>query len=133
VKINEKFGFDIPISKVNLYTVYRKLTCIGRGDLLADLKTMATDKKSWFWLLNELRNNSIHRKVLNKQISVHLVEDVNTNTSSSTKPEVYFLVNPRDEKKSPMKKQVIPYLEESLQNMKDLIDNIKSKDPLLKD
>jgi hypothetical protein len=53
--------------------------------------------------------------------------------SVSTKPEVYFLVNPRDEKKSLMKKQVIPYLEESLQNMKDLIDNIKSKDPLLKD
>jgi hypothetical protein len=32
-----------------------------------------------------------------------------------------------------MKKQVIPYLEESLQNMKDMIDDIRSKDPLLKD
>jgi len=57
--------------------------------------------------------SAIHRNVLNKQISVHLVEDVNTNTSTSSKPGVYFLVNPRDEKKLPMKKQVIPYLEES--------------------
>jgi hypothetical protein len=90
VKINEKFGFNISINEVNLDTVYSKLKCIGRGDLLADLKTMASDKKSWFWLLNELRNHSIHRNILKKQISVHLVEDVNTNTSSSSKPEVYF-------------------------------------------
>jgi len=74
---------------------------------------MVSNKESWFWLLNELRNHSIHRNVLNKQISVHLVENVNTNTSTSSKPGVYFLVNPRDEEKLPMKKQVIPYLEES--------------------
>jgi hypothetical protein len=133
VKINEKFGFNMPINEVNLDTVYCKLKFIGRGDLLADLKRMVRDKESWFWLLNELRNHSIHRNVLNKHISVHLIEDVNTNTSTSSKPAVYFLVNPKDKKKSPMNKQVIPYLEESLHNMKDMIDNIRSKDPLLKD
>ncbi len=70
--------------------------------------------------------------MLNKQVSVQLFDDVNTNTSSSSKPEVYFLVNSRDERKAPMNKPIISYLEESLQNMKDMIDNIRTKDPLLK-
>jgi Cthe_2314-like HEPN len=132
-KINERFSLNITPNKIDLDSVYQKLKSIDRGDLLADLKKMATNKQSWFWLLNELRNHSIHRNVLNKQISIQLVEDINTYTSSSIKPEVYFLVNPRDENKSPMNKQVIRYLEESLQNMIDMIANIRSKDPLLKD
>jgi hypothetical protein len=68
VKINEKFDLNIPINEVNLDTVYRKLKRIGRGDLLLDLKRMADDKESWFWLLNELRNHSIHRNILNNII-----------------------------------------------------------------
>jgi hypothetical protein len=73
VKINEKFDLNIPINEVNLDTVYRKLKRIGRGDLLLDLKRMADDKESWFWLLNELRNHSIHRNILNNIILNNII------------------------------------------------------------
>ncbi|MGB7954786.1 MAG: hypothetical protein WCF23_12475 [Candidatus Nitrosopolaris sp.] len=54
------------------------------------------------------------------------------NSSSSSKPEVYLLVNPRDMNKRPMNNPVVPYLEESLQQMRDLIEAIRNKDPRLK-
>jgi hypothetical protein len=131
-KINEKFELGIPFNNVKLDSVYDKLKSINKEDLLDDFKIMTCQKESWFWLLNELRNHSIHRAMLNKRVSVQLFDDANTGASTSGKPEVYFLVNPRDEKRAPMDKPIIPYLEESLQNMKNMIDNIRSKDSRLK-
>jgi hypothetical protein len=131
VQINEKLKLGLPIDMVELGLINNKLNSINKGNLLEGLNKI-TQKDSWLWLLNELRNHSMHRKMLNKQVKVGLYENVNTNTSSSSKPEVYFLVNPRDEKKAPMDKPVILYLQESLQNMKDMIGNMRNKDTLLK-
>jgi hypothetical protein len=91
------------------------------------LNELSSDDKSWYWLLNELRNHSIHRTMLNKGVSVGIIENVNDNTSKSTKPHVAFLVNPLDKVKNPMDESVIEYLDESLQRMRELIDRIRNK------
>ena len=73
----------------------------------------------------------MHRKMLNKQAKVRLYDNVNTNTSSSTNPEIYFLINPSDAKTVPMDMTVIIYLEQSLGYMRDLIDTTRNKEPVL--
>jgi hypothetical protein len=42
--------------------------------------------------------------MLNYQESMSIIEDVNTNTSKSTKPMACFLINPLDNKKKAMDK-----------------------------
>ena len=76
VQINEKLGLAIPHKKVDLDSVYDKKP-IKKEHLLADLKTMACQKGSWFWLLNELRNRSMHRAMLNKLVKIDIHEDLN--------------------------------------------------------
>ena len=126
-----KLNLKIPIREVNHSSVNAELKSIGKQNLLSKLNKLASDPTSWFWKLNELRNHSIHRKMLNKHIKVGLYENINTGESSSSSPEEYFLADPTDPKPTPMNIQIIAYLEESLQNMKNLIANIRSKDPLL--
>lgn len=131
IQINEKLNLKIPIKDVRGDTINVELKTIGKQDVLSELNNLASDQTSWFWKLNELRNHSIHRKMLNKHIKVGLYENINIGESSSSSPEEYFLADPTDPNPTPMNKQIIDYLEESLQNMKNLIANIRSKDPLL--
>ncbi len=70
--------------------------------------------------------------MINKRASVQVHENINSNTSVSAKPEVYLLINPRDINKVPMNKSAVTYLQESLQQMRDLIEAIRNKEPLLK-
>ena len=132
MKINEELKLGIDVREVDLDEVYTKLKWTNKEHILKELKTLSCQKGSWFWLLNELRNHSIHRNMLNKQISVSQFEDVNTGTSNGGIPRVYFLANPLDKNKVAMDKPVIEYLEESLGNMKNLINNTINKEPALK-
>jgi hypothetical protein len=79
----------LPIDEVKLDRINNKLNLIDKGNLLDEVK-MINEKDSWLWLLNELRNHSMHRKMLNKQAKVRLYDNVSTNTSSSTNPEIFF-------------------------------------------
>lgn len=125
VQINEKENLGLQLDEVNLKTLNTKLN--NKKDILEELNRLSSDKESWYWLLNELRNHSIHRAMLNKNVSMHIIENVNENTSMSMKPVVSFLVNPLDKEKKPMDKPAIQYPEESLQSMKELIDRIRIK------
>ena len=131
IQISEKLNLKIPISKVNSSSVNAELKSISKQNLLSELNKLASDPTSWFWKLNELRNHSIHRKMLNKHIKVGLYDNINTGENSNSSPEEYFLADPTDPNPTPMDKQIIEYLEESLENMQNLIESIRSKDPLL--
>lgn len=102
---------------------FDRLKLRGKEDLIKELRSLSSNKASWFWILNELRNHSIHRNMLSKQVSISLSEDVNTGASGSSIPENYILVNPLDQNKSPMARPIVQYLEESLRNMKNLVNN----------
>lgn len=132
VQINQKLGLGLPIEEAKIQNLNPKLKSINKGFLLTELNTLCSEKDSWLWLLNELRNHSLHRRMINKRASVQIDENINSNTSVSARPEVYFLINPRDIIKVPMNKRAITYLEESLQQMRDLIEAIRNKELLLK-
>lgn len=131
VQINEKLGLGLPIEEAKIQNLNPKLKSINQRDLLIELNTLS-QPGNWLWLLNELRNHSLHREMLRKRAVVNIRENINTDNSSSSKPEVYLLVNPRDINKRPMDSSVVAYLEESLQQMRDLIEAIRNKDPRLK-
>jgi hypothetical protein len=132
VQINQKLGLGLPIEEAKISNLNPKLKAINKGFLLTELNTLCSQTDSWLWLLNELRNHSLHRAMINKRASVQVQENINSNTSVSAKPEVYLLINPRDINKVPMNKSAVTYLQESLQQMRDLIEAIRNKEPLLK-
>jgi hypothetical protein len=67
--INEKLKLGIPKKDVNLDTVNQRLNFINRGSLLYDLNRVACSKGSWFWILNDLRNQGMHRSVIKNKHS----------------------------------------------------------------
>jgi hypothetical protein len=74
------------------------------ANILKDLTNLVQDKNNWFYLLNELRNHSMHRNMLNKKVAVH----VGSNYSEE------FFLNPLTNQS--MNISIIEYLEKSLQN-----------------
>jgi hypothetical protein len=122
----------LPIEEAKIQNLNPKLKSINKQFLPTELNTLYSQTDNWLWLLNELRNHSLHGAMINKRTSVQIHEKINSNTSISAKPEVYFLINPRDINKFPTNKPAITYLEENLQQMRDLIEAIRNKEPLLK-
>jgi hypothetical protein len=131
IQINQKLELGLPIEDAKIQNLNPKLKCINKGFLLTELNTLCSQTDSWLWLLNELRNHSLHRAMINKLASVQIDENINSNTSVSAKPEVYLLIKPRDINKFPMNKPAVTYLEERLKQMRDLIEDIRNKEPLL--
>jgi predicted transcriptional regulator len=68
----------------------------------------------------------MYRNLLNIHVVHTIEENVNSGTSSSNKAQVFFVSDPDK------KLDIIPFLENSLQNMKNLVENIKNKEPLLR-
>ena len=104
-------------------------------DLVSELDE-ARQRGKWYALLDELRNQSVH--------GTFLVKKTTTTTTTmaaqgfSSKPsEVRFLKVQRDfdgsmiEQVVIMNLEVMPYLEKSLQQTRELIYHIRAKEPLL--
>lgn len=121
-RINKKLNLGIADDKVSLKTIKKKLE---RLDLIKDLIDLDDDKCSWYSHLKELRNIGTHRKIINVNVSVSLVENANTGKGSSGATRIYF-------KDSDTDLELIPYLEDRIQKMQVLIQRIISKEPLLR-
>jgi hypothetical protein len=101
IQINEKLELGLSMNKINLCSVNAKLNeKYENHDILDELNKLVSKYDSWFWLVNELRNHTNHRAMLNYQVSMSIIEDVNINASKNTKPVACFLINPLDNKKS---------------------------------
>lgn len=124
--INEKLKLEIPKKDVNINTINQKLNSIKKGNLLDDLNCVACSKGSWFWVLNDIRNDGMHRSMININIHQNLHEDVNSNRNSSDPVRITFLSDPDQEL------EIIPYLVDRIQKMKNMIEAILSKEPILK-
>ena len=121
VHINEKLDLGIPIEDVNLGSINLKLIKVDKQFLISELNNLSSKPGSWLYLLNDLRNYSLHRSMLRKHIDVAVFENTNINRSYSSKTRVSFLVSSSNQKKIPMDKTVIDYLKESLDRMRNLI------------
>jgi hypothetical protein len=127
--INDRLDLGIPIDRVNFANVQSALSAKTKKiDLLTALDR-ARQQGNWYYMLSELRNQSIHRTFLKKVISVH---------DFPPKPgQVRFLNVQREfeEGNNPfdhvIDMEVIPYLEKSLQQVTELIFSIRASEPLL--
>lgn len=119
VQINERLDLNIPVSQVDFNRVQSELSAKTKNfDLLAGLDA-ARQYGNWYWTLCELKNHSIHRSFASM-----LVEEA---------ARVYLKRNPREPDRSVrMDMELIPYLEQSLSRVEQLIDQIRSREPLLR-
>jgi hypothetical protein len=120
--INEKLTLNLTEQEVTIKSIDKELERIGRQNIFGELNKLRFDPNSWYKILTELRNKSIHRNILTKKAAVNISENINNNTSSSTVKN--YLLLPPDYKDS-MKQEITEYLGESIDNMRNLIDNTK--------
>ena len=73
----------------------------------------------------------ICRAMIKRHRDVGVFPTMSKVPEEQTKALVCFYIEKSNGKREPMNKQVIEYMEESLENMKKLIDQIRSKDTLL--
>lgn len=126
-QINDRLDLGISADRVNFANVQSALNAKTKKiDLLSKLDE-ARQYGNWYALLSELRNQSIHRTLLTKVTTVH---------AFSPKPvEVRLLKIQREFERSPfdhaMDMEIIPYLEKSLQQVRELVSSIRGREPLL--
>lgn len=121
--INEKFDLGLSEKDVELGSINRELKSIGKQNIIDKLNKLSSDTTSWYWILNELRNKSIHRSILNKKAAVSMFDNINNKTSSSTIKN-YLLLPP--DYKDPMKKETLVFLSDTIREMRKLIEDIKN-------
>ena len=120
--INEKLLLNLLETNVIVDSINHKLKSKNKKYVLKELNDLSSNHTSWFWILNELRNKSIHTSILNKQAVASMSENTNDNTSSSNVKN-YFLLPP--DYKDPMQKEIIVFLYDSIEEMRKLIENTK--------
>jgi hypothetical protein len=132
IRINDKRGSPLNIRNVNPRTMCQKFGATDLKELcdLLELDPKIYPKKvypkgSWLKILGEIRNTGMHRSVISIRYEIELKEDLNTGKRSSSPMRIYFKDDPDP------KLDVIPYLENSINQMKGLIYTIINSDPLL--
>ena len=129
-QINDKLELGIPPDRVSFPNVQSALSAKTKKiDLISELDE-ARQRGKWYALLDELRNQSLFRTFLVKKTTM-------TTQGFSSKPsEVRFLKVQLDSdgnivEQVIMNLEVMPYLEKSLQQIRELICHIRTKEPLL--
>ena len=116
VRINERLNLGLENRKVNAINVCKKLRLKKRNDLIKELWYSLNPHnrvRSWLKILADLRNTGMHRSIINISFA-----GGNTN--------ITFVEDPQADS------DIIPYLDDHIQRMRDLIDNIIRKEPLLR-
>ena len=116
IRINERLKLGLEIRKVTAINVCKKLRLKKRNDLIKELWDLVSPNnpvRSWLKILIDLRNTGTHRSIIN----VNFAEG-NTH--------ITFVEDPKSDL------EIIPYLDDRIQRMRNLIDNIISKGPLVR-
>lgn len=116
VRINERLNLGLEYRKVNAINVCKKLRLKKRNDLIKELWYLLNPHnrvRSWLKILTDLRNTGIHRSIINISFA-------------GGNMNITFVEDPQADS------DIIPYLDDRIQRMRDLIDNIITKEPLLR-
>ena len=116
VRINDRLNLGLENSKVNAINVCKKLRLKKRNDLIKELWYLLNPHnrvRSWLKILTDLRNTGTHRTIINISFA-------------GGNMNITFVEDPQADS------DIIPYLEDHIQRMRDLIDNIIRKEPLLR-
>jgi hypothetical protein len=116
VRINERLNLGLENRKVNAINVCKKLRLKKRNDLIKELWYLLNPHnrvRSWLKILTDLRNTGMHRSIINISFA-------------GGNMNITFVEDPQADS------DIIPYLDDHIQRMRDLIDNIIRKEPLLR-
>ena len=116
VRINERLNLGLENRKVNAINVCKKLRLKKRNDLIKELWYLLNPHnrvRSWLKILTDLRNTGMHRSIINISFA-------------GGNMNITFVEDPESDS------DIIPYLDDRIQRMRDLIDNIIRKEPLLR-
>jgi len=116
VRINERLNLRLEIRKVTAINICKKLRLKKRNDLIKELWDLVNPHNpvhSWLKILTDLRDTGTHRSIINVSFA-------------GGNMHITFIEDPDSDL------EIIPYLDDRIQRMRDLIDNIISKEPLLK-
>ena len=116
LRINERLNLKLETRKVTAINVCKKLRLKKRNDLIKELWDLSNPRnpvRSWLKILIDLRNTGTHRSIINVSFA-------------RGNPRFTFAEDPKSEL------EIIPYLDDRIQRMRDLIDNIIRKEPLLR-
>lgn len=67
-QINQKLGLGVDDKNVELGSVQAELSKKGKGNLLRYLH-VSMKMNNWLWLLNEFRNQTMHRSFIRRHIA----------------------------------------------------------------
>ena len=113
IEINDKLELGISIDKVEIVAVLSGLLAKTKKiELLEDLDN-ASQYGNWYWLVQQLRNYSFHSSLI-------LIP------ANSTR--LYLPRMPTSSVNDSTSIELIPYLEQSLNKLKKLIENIRMKE-----
>ena len=115
LRINERLNLKLESRKVTAINVCKKLRLKKRNDLIKELWDLSNPRnpvRSRLKILTDLRNTGTHRSIIN-------VSFAGDNT------RITFVEDPKSDL------EIIPYLDDRIQKMRDLIDTIISREPLL--
>jgi hypothetical protein len=118
-EVNDAFGLGLSRKDVREQT----LLCNAKlpdqpKEQVKELWCLLSDSNSWLWRLNNYRNAAAHRNIIKKRI-VAVV--------GGTKEIQLFLdADPCDPLSKPMRKEIIPYCQESLTRTKDYLQKLYS-------
>ena len=127
VQINMTLGLGIAFDKADIYSVQSALSAKTKNiDLLTELN-QAASQDNWFWLLKELRTQSMHRTMLRRMRDYNSFDErirgfiPKQQRKSTVNPDDYMYI------------ELIQYFQESIQNVRELINTIRLKEPILKE
>ena len=115
VRINERLNLGLENRNINAINVCKKLRLKKRNDLIKELWDLLNPHnrfRSWLKILTDLRNTGMHRSIINISFA-------------GGNMNITFVEDPQADS------DIIPYLDDRIQRMRDLIDNIIRKEPLL--
>jgi len=121
--INTRLDLGIDSGKVDIATIQSALNARTKNiSLLTDLHR-ASEHNSWLWVLKEFRNQSMQRP--SKEVQDLLFEDMTTSAKeglniSIRTSNVYI------------NKNTIHYFHQSVNRVRELVNSIRVKEPLLK-
>jgi hypothetical protein len=106
-KINDTFGLMIPPDRIEIDKIQSALSAETKNiDLLNDLDR-ANQYGNWYWAIKQIRNYSLGKSLISHQAFEELANYTKTNM------------------------KIIPYFEQSLQYLENLIDSIRKGEPKL--
>lgn len=115
-RINERLNLQLESRNLTSINICKKLRLNKRNGLIKELWDLLNPRnpnRSWLKIVTDLRNTEPHRSIVNIRFEkgnmhITLAEDSDSNL------------------------EIIPYLDDRIQRMRDLIDTIISREPLLR-